>query len=1234
MAAVAGDGEADGPAAAHVRRLALPKRKRNRQKDMRKERMAHNVTISVCAINLRKCKTAMAELNKRRSNIALITEPYTVRSEVALVDKAAFKLYSAIGSKPRACVRTAKDVPAWLVNEFTSRDICTIAIKINGRLTYVTSAYLDINLPVRQTQLVNLISHCELKRIALVVAMDSNSHSGLWGCPDTNARGEELENLISETNLTVMNVGTEPTFVTSRASSIIDVTVVNAKAFAELNLSEWEVDTSNPSFSDHRYITFVMGHYSPVVKQCRNMKKANWGLFRAILSNQKTTQVEVGGANLDVCAEQLEARVGIALNAACPLRKAVDRQPMSWWTNELESLRRQVRPLCNKQHNNPHCREEYQTKLKQYRQAIRKAKKASWRDFCSKADTAKDVSSMVKLLKPATAAGIGILKRDGAYVSTPAEALHTLMDQHFPNSREAGEEQDSNVTRAVYDEVEDFITAAKIKHSFRSFGAMKAAGPDGFKPIVLQNLSEGVINHLEQMYKTVVRTGYTPIVWRQMEVIFLPKAGKDDYGVAKAYRPITLSNFLLKGLERIIQWYIKVQLPNPLYAQHAYTTGLSTETALSEVIDHIESAVLRGEQALTVSLDCSGAFDTIDFDSARSAMERKSIAGTIVRWYDRLLRGRRVTANLQGEKSERIPARGSPQGGVLSPQIWLLIMDTLLTQFKGTAIKAVCYADDVFLILTGRVRSVMVTVMQQALDTVLAWGRRNGLSFNPTKTVAVVFTKSTRSTSWAPLRMEGKTIAYSDSVKHLGVTLSKRLSWTEHLKERCAKGMRLMNWAKALVGAKWGLSPEKILWVYTAMVRPMISYGALIWAPVITKTAAGSFSKLQRLTLLAMSHAMRSTPTAGMEAMLGLVPLDLEVEANAMKARVRTRVLSKDKWDGLGNKAKGHRRHWDDLLKPIAPTNLPTDMVRRTMNWERREEILEPEVTLFTDGSKEGRATGFGWVALKNHEVIAEAAGNLGGNCTIAQAEMYAVTNSLQWLKGAAESLQIKCGLICTDSQATTSAIYAASIEAKTTMECVEALAEVNKHIAVEVRWVKGHNGLNGNEKADSLAKQGRMLETPEERLLPLALGEIKKAIDGRRDRRWQERWEARPDCRTSKLFMPSVNSQKIKPLSKLERDQIRILFAAGTGHGLFAAHLAKWRDQVDPECHLCLEEDETSFHLWDNCPALTQQRLDRMTKEREKTSSAHKAELEIIKFFSLTPLVEVSQANEELLLE
>jgi hypothetical protein len=50
---------------------------------------------------------------------------------------------------------------------------------------------------------------------------------------------------------------------------------------------------------------------------------------------------------------------------------------------------------------------------------------------------------------------------------------------------------------------------------------------------------------------------FIPTVWRQVKVMFNPKPGKLDYTEAKAYRPISLSSFLLKTMEKLVDRHIR-----------------------------------------------------------------------------------------------------------------------------------------------------------------------------------------------------------------------------------------------------------------------------------------------------------------------------------------------------------------------------------------------------------------------------------------------------------------------------------------------------------------------------------------------------------------------------------------------------------------------------------------------------------------------------------------------------
>jgi hypothetical protein len=160
--------------------------------------------------------------------------------------------------------------------------------------------------------------------------------------------------------------------------------------------------------------------------------------------------------------------------------------------------------------------------------------------------------------------------------------------------------------------------------------------------------------------------GFIPTAWRQVKVTFIPKPGKLDYTEAKAYRPISLSSFLLKTMEKLVDRHIRdgALRAYPLHRnQHAYQKGKSTETALHNVVTHAEYAIEHKDNALGAFLDIEGAFDRTSFDITKQAAERHGIEPAICRWIRALLDSRKVTATLSGETLKASAARGCPQGG-------------------------------------------------------------------------------------------------------------------------------------------------------------------------------------------------------------------------------------------------------------------------------------------------------------------------------------------------------------------------------------------------------------------------------------------------------------------------------------------------------------------------------------------------------------------------------------------
>jgi hypothetical protein len=164
-------------------------------------------------------------------------------------------------------------------------------------------------------------------------------------------------------------------------------------------------------------------------------------------------------------------------------------------------------------------------------------------------------------------------------------------------------------------------------------------------------------------------------------VTFIPKPGKLDYTEATVYRPISLSSFLLKIMEKLVERHIRdgSLREYPLHRnQHAYQIGKSTETAFHNVVTCIENAIEHRDITFGAFLDIEGAFDRTSFNTIKQATVRHGIDPTISRWMTAMLGSTNIKATLSGETLGVAAAKGCPHGGVLSPLLWSLVVDDLL----------------------------------------------------------------------------------------------------------------------------------------------------------------------------------------------------------------------------------------------------------------------------------------------------------------------------------------------------------------------------------------------------------------------------------------------------------------------------------------------------------------------------------------------------------------------------
>ena len=378
----------------------------------------------------------------------------------------------------------------------------------------------------------------------------------------------------------------------------------------------------------------------------------------------------------------------------------------------------------------------------------------------------------------------------------------------------------------------NIVTSRKVEAAFKSFKGFKAPGLDELRPVVLKHLDEKTMERISVLHNVSLSLGYIPKVWRGAKVILIPKSGKDDYNDPRAFRLITLSSFILKGLEKVVAWHLEeLGIVNRLSPrQHAFRKHHSTDTALSEVVNVIEGSVMRGGNTLRVFFDIQGAFDNAQADKVIEGMRLKAVPEGIVNWYGYYLKNRNVSMSLGGKEIQRSITRGMPQGGKLSPMMWNFLFDVLLSRLQGfSAVKPYGYPDDGMFLVSGICPETLVDLAQPAIDCAVAWGEENELSFSTRKTAVVLFNWKRSLKLSKKLRINGEELEYVKEVKYLGIKLNHKLKWQEHILDRIKYCKGLMVWLRTAIGARWGPSLRLMLWAFNSLVVPARSYGAVVW---------------------------------------------------------------------------------------------------------------------------------------------------------------------------------------------------------------------------------------------------------------------------------------------------------------------------------------------------------------------------------------------------------------------
>jgi hypothetical protein len=266
--------------------------------------------------------------------------------------------------------------------------------------------------------------------------------------------------------------------------------------------------------------------------------------------------------------------------------------------------------------------------------------------------------------------------------------------------------------------------------------------------------------------------------------------------------------------------------------QHGFREKLSCETQLIQATQDWSEVLNRKGQTDVLLLDFSKAFDKVPHKRLSSKLRHYGISGMTLGWIQDFLSGREQSVAVNGSKSKWSPVlSGVPQGSVLGPTLFLIYINDIATDVKSTLR---LFADDSILYREiNDPNGSDQAILQEDLNKVFKWADKWQMSFNASKCQALRITNKTKPMEHTYI-VDGQHIDQTSNHKYLGVTITKKLEWKQHVQSITSSARRTLGILRRNISA---CPPKVKARAYKALVRPKLEFASAAWNPYTSDQA-------------------------------------------------------------------------------------------------------------------------------------------------------------------------------------------------------------------------------------------------------------------------------------------------------------------------------------------------------------------------------------------------------------
>ena len=396
----------------------------------------------------------------------------------------------------------------------------------------------------------------------------------LWGNNQNNPRGDLIENVITNSDVCLMNDKSYTYFHSTTGSfSSIDLSLCHPSLYLDYS---WSIcDNLHDSY-----------HF-PILIKCNtstvedhnpkwNLNKAKWDLFQSLCSDKISTEKCTDSS--DSLSEFTSILIDIS-KECIPKTLTNPTNSNPCYNDDCKEATKQRKKALNKFKRYPTKDNLNNVKVfrSKARRTIQLSKRKSWRSYVSKINhktPIKKVWDMIRKISCKTKSpNYTHLNHVGAETKSTSKAdITDTLGETFANNsspqnytetfRKVKNEQEKTKLNFKSANSEDYYKLLNFDELLEAINQShdSPTGPDEIHYQMLKHLPESSHHPLLNILNDIWTTGDFPEDWRLATIISIPKSGKDPAEPTN-YRPIALTNCLCKTLERTINkrliWYLE-----------------------------------------------------------------------------------------------------------------------------------------------------------------------------------------------------------------------------------------------------------------------------------------------------------------------------------------------------------------------------------------------------------------------------------------------------------------------------------------------------------------------------------------------------------------------------------------------------------------------------------------------------------------------------------------------------